>query len=166
MLPRVPSGQPVPKETTPSGNGDVPLLRTWRQRSRMVPSKVEFLQNPEAAKHLALTYFGVRMRSQDVPSCEWLYKRPRESLLLSSAESVLMLWRSHFFGSFCSRQRTVSAGQACGKSTRWEQVFSFLSLWGLLTFSTWTQSLLIGKGITQSFQLFAFAIPNPSLLFF
>lgn len=40
-----------------------------------------------------------------------------------------------------------------------------LSFWGLLTFSTRAQSLLIGKGITQSFQLFAFAIPNPSLLF-
>ena len=74
-----------------------------------------------------------------------------------AAKSILMLWRSHFFGSLCSRQKTVSAGQVCRKPARWEQLFSFLTLRVMLTFSTWRKPFN-WKGNNRFFNFLPFLI--------
>lgn len=110
-----------------------------------------------------LSLTSVRMRSQDVPFCEWLYKRPSPLVLSWKCPHA---GKESLFRLFEQSPKDSLSRAGMWEPTRWEQVFSSLSRWGLLTLATWTQSLLIGKGITQSFQLFAFTIPNPSLLLF
>ena len=130
-----------------NGNG-VPCWGLGVRGVEMVPSKGEFLQNPEAANHVALTHFRVRMRSQDVPFCEWLYKRPEKASSCPQLK-VCSCCEGVTFWLFVQSPKDSLSRAGMWEPARWEQVFSSLSHWGLLTLATWTQSLLIGKGITE-----------------
>lgn len=75
-----------------------------------------------------------------LPVNDWI-KGQEKTSSCPAAKSILMLWRSHFFGSLCSHQKTVSAGQECRKPARWKQLFSSLTLRGMLTLSIWRKPL-------------------------
>lgn len=116
----------------------------------MVPSKGEFLQNPEAANHLALTYFG------------WEYEGHRMSLPVNDCIKAQEKTSScpQLKVSSCCEEVTFlalywSPKDSLSRAGMWEakEVSRYfpLSHFGGCLLSPRTQSLLIGKGITQSF---------------
>lgn len=163
VLPGFPGSSWFPRNSTPPGNRKVLFLHDLHQRSRKGPSKGGSFYRTKGRKPLgSLSYFRVKMRSQDVPFCERLNKRPRENLPLASSWKYSHAVRESLLALCAVAKRLSWQGRSAG-SRQGETVLSLLSYLGWCLLSPYGENLLIGKGRTLIFQLLA--IPGPLLFF-
>lgn len=130
-----------PSNSSPPWDGKVLFPWALPQRSGKVPSKGEFVQNPEVGSHLALSFtlewkWGHRMP----PSVNNWIKDQGKTSSWPTAKSVLILWRSHFLALCAVAKRLSQRGRSAG-SQQGEIPYSPLILREMLTFSTWRESL-------------------------